>query len=108
MLADALGSAGVIVSTLMIQYWGWYLADPIASLIISILILLSVLSLVQSTANVLLSRVPEGMEVTLRDAVIQVTESRSGASLSRMRFVNKCGCCVVFVSAGKLMLPPAL
>ncbi len=71
-LADALGSAGVIISTLMIQFWGWYLADPIASLIIAILILLSVISLIQSTANVLLSRVPEGMEVTLRDCVIQV------------------------------------
>lgn len=71
-LADALGSAGVIVSTLMIQFWGWYLADAIASLIIAILILLSVLSLIQSTAFVLLSRVPEGMEVMLRDAVVQV------------------------------------
>lgn len=72
-LADALGSAGVIVSTLMIQFWGWYLADPIASLVISVLILLSVVSLVQSTANVLLSRVPEGMELMLRDCVVQVT-----------------------------------
>ena len=71
-LADALGSAGVIVSTLMIQFWGWYLADPIASLIISILILLSVVSLVKSTANVLLSRTPEGMEVMLRDCLVQV------------------------------------
>jgi hypothetical protein len=71
-LADALGSLGVIISTLMIQFWGWYLADPIASLVISILILLSVVSLIQSTANILLSRVPEGMETTLRDAVIQV------------------------------------
>jgi solute carrier family 30 (zinc transporter), member 5/7 len=77
-LADALGSLGVIVSTLMIQFWGWYLADPIASLIISILILLSVVSLIQSTANVLLSRVPEGMEITLRDAVIQVGALRTG------------------------------
>lgn len=78
-LADALGSAGVIVSTLMIQFWGWYLADPIASLIISILILLSVVSLIQSTANVLLSRAPEGMEVMLRDCVVQV--SRQGFTL---------------------------
>ena len=80
-LADALGSAGVIISTLMIQFWGWYLADPIASLIIAILILLSVISLIQSTANVLLSRVPEGMEVTLRDCVIQVLLRVDGCGL---------------------------
>jgi Co/Zn/Cd efflux system component len=71
-LADTLGSAGVIVSTLMIRFWGWHLADPIASLIISVLILLSVISLVTSTANILLSRVPEGMEATLKECLVQV------------------------------------
>jgi hypothetical protein len=71
-LADTLGSAGVIVSTLMIRFWGWHLADPIASLVISVLILLSVVSLVTSTANILLSRVPEGMETTLKECLIQV------------------------------------
>ena len=30
-LADTLGSAGVIVSSLLIRMYGWYLADPVAS-----------------------------------------------------------------------------
>ena len=77
-LADTLGSAGVIVSTLMIRFWGWHMADPIASLIISVLILLSVVSLVTSTSNILLSRVPEGMELTLKDCLIQVRDAFDG------------------------------
>lgn len=32
-LADTMGSVGVVISTLMIQYWGWTGFDPIASLL---------------------------------------------------------------------------
>jgi zinc transporter 5/7 len=64
-LADTLGSAGVIVSSLLIKYYGWNLADPIASIFISVLILLSVVPLIQATAGPLLSRVPEALEAGL-------------------------------------------
>ena len=57
-LADALGSVGVIISTLLIQWYGWYLADPVASIIISGLILASVFPLIAVTAGPLLSRAP--------------------------------------------------
>ena len=67
-LADALGSVGVIISSLMIKYWGWQLADPIASIIISGLVLLSVAPLLGATVGPLLSRVPEGMEDAVRRA----------------------------------------
>lgn len=55
-LADTLGSVGVIISSLMVKYWGWHLADPICSLFISILILLSVAPLAKDSAMVLLQR----------------------------------------------------
>ena len=67
-LADALGSVGVIISSLMIKYWGWQLADPVASIIISGLVLLSVAPLLGATVGPLLSRVPEGMEDRVRRA----------------------------------------
>merc|ERR1712021_246339 len=41
-LADTLGSVGVIVSALLMQYFGWMIADPICYMIIAILIFISV------------------------------------------------------------------
>ena len=37
-LADTLGSVGVIISSLLIRFFGWNIADPICSMIIAILI----------------------------------------------------------------------
>ena len=64
-LADTLGSVGVIISTILIQMYGWYLSDPIVAVFISVLIFLSVIPLVESTASVLLQRVPKEFETTL-------------------------------------------
>ena len=50
---DTLGSVGVIVSTLLIQYYGWTGFDPIASLFIAVLIVASVVPLVIDTGRVL-------------------------------------------------------
>lgn len=44
---------GVIVSTLLIQYYGWTGFDPIASLFIAVLIIASVVPLVIDTGRVL-------------------------------------------------------
>lgn len=71
-LADTLGSVGVIVSSLLIQTYGWHLADPIASLVISVLIFLSVIPLLKSTSSVLLSRTPKKLSHVLQDALIQI------------------------------------
>lgn len=53
-MADTLGSVGVIISTLLIQWFGWTGFDPIASLFIAILIVLSVIPLVRQSAAVLM------------------------------------------------------
>ncbi len=45
---------GVIISTLLIQYYGWTGFDPIASLFIAILIAASVIPLVVDTGKVLM------------------------------------------------------
>jgi len=37
-LADTLGSVGVIISSFLIHQFGWMIADPICSLFIAILI----------------------------------------------------------------------
>ena len=65
-LADTLGSVGVIISCFLIKYYGLLISDPICSGIISILILLSLLPLLKSTSNVLLMRVPSDFQHHLK------------------------------------------
>ncbi|KAI0272645.1 cation efflux family-domain-containing protein [Gloeopeniophorella convolvens] len=52
-MADTLGSVGVIVSTLLIQFYGWTGFDPLASIFIALLIAASVIPLVIDTGKVL-------------------------------------------------------
>ena len=69
-LADTLGSVGVIVSTLLIDNFGWNIADPICSIFIATMILISVLPLLKETALILLLRTPADME----DSIIKALE----------------------------------
>ena len=85
-LADALGSIGVIISSLMIKYWGWKLADPIASIIISGLILASVIPLLNVTVGPLLQRVPENSEGKLRAACATLAKSPDIARIENVHF----------------------
>jgi zinc transporter 5/7 len=57
-LADALGSVGVIISSLLIHYKGMYIADPICSVIISIMIFGSTIPLLYSSGGTLLLQSP--------------------------------------------------
>ena len=58
-LADTMGSVSVIVSSLLIQYFGWLIADPICSLFIAILIMMSVIPLLKESADALLLATPD-------------------------------------------------
>ena len=40
-LADTLGSVGVIISAILMQMFGWMIADPVCSIFIAVLIALS-------------------------------------------------------------------
>ncbi|KAL4431716.1 hypothetical protein ABPG74_017345 [Tetrahymena malaccensis] len=53
-LADALGSVGVIISSILIYYYEWYISDPITSCIISIFIFISVFPLLKGSFTTLL------------------------------------------------------
>jgi zinc transporter 5/7 len=48
-----MGSVGVIISTLLIKFYGWTGFDPIASLFIAVLIIASVVPLVVDTGRIL-------------------------------------------------------
>lgn len=68
---DTLGSVGVIVSTLLIQFYGWTGFDPIASLFIAVLIAASVIPLVLDTGRILCLDVGD-RDVLIRRAISEV------------------------------------
>uniref|UniRef100_G3Q1K6 Zinc transporter n=1 Tax=Gasterosteus aculeatus aculeatus TaxID=481459 RepID=G3Q1K6_GASAC len=71
-LADTLGSVGVIISTILIRQFGWLIADPICSLFIATLIFLSVIPLLKDACEVLLLRIPPEIEKELNSALEKV------------------------------------
>ena len=80
-LADTMGSAAVIVSTILIHFLGWPGWDPLASVLIAVLIFLSSIPLVASCARRLLLAVPDDVEYKLRETL---------AGVSDLRGVKKC------------------
>jgi len=72
-LADTMGSVGVIVSTLLINHTGWTGFDPIASIFIAVLIFASVVPLLKQTGSVLLLKADEHLASAADGALHEVT-----------------------------------
>lgn len=85
-MADTLGSVGVIVSTILIRWTGWTGFDPLASLFIAALILASVFPLVLDAARVLSLDVGPAYEADIRGALAELTTINGVASYSAARF----------------------
>ncbi|KAF9543352.1 putative zinc transporter msc2 [Mortierella hygrophila] len=85
-MADTLGSVGVIISTLLIDWFGWTGFDPIASMFIAILIFLSVIPLIKDSAAVLMLEVPDSNLGSIEHALQEVTNVSGVASYSSARF----------------------
>jgi len=62
-VADALGSIGAISAGLIMVFTGWYQADPIASIMIGVLVFYSSGKLVRDSVNILLEGVPPHIDV---------------------------------------------
>ena len=75
-MADALGSVAVVISTLLVRYTGWNGFDPLASCIIAVLIFASAVPLVVSTAQKLLLSLDYDIEYDLRDILAGVSAIR--------------------------------
>ena len=61
-LADMLGSAGVVVAAVLAMAFGWEAADPIAALLIGVLILIGAWRVLRESLAVLLEATPEGID----------------------------------------------
>jgi cobalt-zinc-cadmium efflux system protein len=58
-LADALGSVGVLVSALVILLTGWEYADPVAGVVIGLLVLASSWTVLRDSVHILLEGAPK-------------------------------------------------
>ncbi|CAK7206905.1 Putative zinc transporter msc2 [Sporothrix eucalyptigena] len=85
-LADTLGSAAVIASTVLTHFWSWSGWDPLASFLIAVLILGSAVPLVTSSARRLLLTIPDAVEYSLRETLAGVPGLRGVASYSAPKF----------------------
>ncbi|MGI5531474.1 cation diffusion facilitator family transporter [Streptomyces syringium] len=62
-LSDALGSLAVVVSALVIMATGWTQADPIASLVIGLMIVPRTLKLLREALDILLEAAPKDVDM---------------------------------------------
>jgi cobalt-zinc-cadmium efflux system protein len=61
-LADLLGSIGVVVAGVIVLATGWAYADPLVSLAIAVLVLASSWSVLRDSTTILLESAPPGMD----------------------------------------------
>ena len=76
-VSDAVGSIGAIIAGAIMLTTGWYLADPLISVLIGILILYSSWSLIKDSLTVLMQSVPKGIRL---DEVRETIEAVDGVS----------------------------
>jgi cobalt-zinc-cadmium efflux system protein len=62
-MADLVGSLGVLCAGLMIRIWGWNFADPLAGIVIGILIIFSAGKLLKDSVSVLLEAAPSHIDL---------------------------------------------
>ncbi len=62
-LGDLLASVGTITAALVILYTGWWVADPLISVVVAVLILISSYKLVRESVDILLEAVPAHLDV---------------------------------------------
>lgn len=99
-LADTLGSVGVIISSVLMYYFGWMIADPICSMFIAIMIALSVLGLIKESIMILMQRQPEALDHSLLQCYQKVTGLAGVYSVQEPHFWTLCS--DVYVGAIKL------
>jgi len=89
-IADTLGSVGVIISAILMQLFGWFIADPICSIFIAVLIALSVGSLIADSVAILMQRSPKQLDQSLPDAYQKVMQLEGVQGVQETHFWTLC------------------
>lgn len=74
-MGDLLSSVGVIIGGALIHFTGWYIIDPILSVMIGLIILKGAYGVVMETANVLLEAVPKQINL---EGLVREIEAMEG------------------------------
>ncbi|XP_016376643.1 zinc transporter 7-like [Sinocyclocheilus rhinocerous] len=72
-VADTLGSVGVIISAIIMQKYDLMIADPICSMLIALLIGVSVVPLLRESIGILMQRTPPSLDHTLPECYQRVS-----------------------------------
>jgi len=89
-LADTLGSAGVIVSAILMWAFGWMIADPICSIFIAVLIGMSVWSMLADSVAILMQRTPKQLDHQLADCYQRVMQLEGVQGVHEQHFWTLC------------------
>lgn len=74
-LGDILGSVGAILAALLIIFFGWDLADPIASMIVAVIISISGFRVVRESFNIFMEAAPEDLPTdVVREKLLEIEE----------------------------------
>ena len=76
-VSDAVGSVGAIAAGVVMLTTGWYLADPLISVLIAVLVLFSSWNLVRESLSILMQSVPKGIRL---EEVQRTIESVDGVA----------------------------
>lgn len=103
-LADTLGSVGVIISALLVKYFGLMIADPICSMMIAILIAISVVPLLKESVGVLMQRTPVSLDYKLPSCYQKIMQLEGVYRINEPHFWTLCS--DVFVGTIKVQIAP--
>ncbi|XP_066503905.1 zinc transporter 7 isoform X1 [Hoplias malabaricus] len=103
-VADTLGSIGVIISALLMQKYDLMIADPICSMLIALLIGVSVVPLLRESIGILMQRTPPTLDHTLPDCYQRVQQLQGVYNLQEPHFWTLCT--DVYIGTLKLLVAP--
>ncbi|XP_041695786.1 zinc transporter 7 isoform X2 [Coregonus clupeaformis] len=103
-VADTLGSVGVIISAILMQKYDLMIADPICSMCISILIGVSVVPLLRESIGILMQRTPPSLDNALPECYQRVQQLQGVYNLQEPHFWTLCT--DVYIGTLKLLIAP--
>nr|XP_046247861.1 zinc transporter 7 [Scatophagus argus] len=103
-IADTLGSVGVIISALLMQKYDLMIADPICSMLIAILIGVSVVPLLRESIGILMQRTPPSLDHALPECYQRVQQLQGVYNLQEPHFWTLCT--DVYIGTLKLLVAP--
>ncbi|MEK4912081.1 cation diffusion facilitator family transporter [Bacillus sp. FSL E2-8887] len=73
-LGDLLGSVGAIIAALLIKFFGWTAADAVASILVSILVIISGWRVTRDTVHILMEGAPQHIDAEeVKNTLLNIT-----------------------------------